>query len=195
MSYLNLPAVVTTVSVPVPALHFTPHREGNGCFCFQGVENNSEAALYAVSQGRGRSVGCAHLTAAETIAAQRCLRSPACSKALGHAGFCDNGKSASAAVRHNSLAGLAAAAEQASIGTPGSTEDHQPDHFHSENSEYTNSFDISLVGVRSYLTVSALTVCLGNFNLMLLQTAATCMTLHKCGWSAQTDMQTCYRSI
>lgn len=126
----NLPAVVNTVPVRVPALHSNTHRQVNDCFCVQGVEHNSEAALYAVSQGRGRSVGCTHLTAAETIAAQRCLRRPACSKALGHAGFCDNGKSASAAVRHNSLAGLAAAAEQASIGTPGSTQDHQPHHFH-----------------------------------------------------------------
>lgn len=79
----------------------------------QGVEHNSEAALSAVSQGRGRSAGCANMSAAETIAAQRCLRNPACSKTLGHAGFCDNGKSGSA-VWHNSLARLAAAAEQAS---------------------------------------------------------------------------------
>ncbi|KAL3157100.1 hypothetical protein ABBQ38_001346 [Trebouxia sp. C0009 RCD-2024] len=78
-----------------------------------GVEHNSEAALSAVSQGRGRSAGCANMSAAETIAAQRCLRNPACSKTLGHAGFCDNGKSGSA-VWHNSLARLAAAAEQAS---------------------------------------------------------------------------------
>lgn len=79
----------------------------------QGVEHNSEAALWAVSQGRGRAAGRINMSAAETIAAQHCLRNPACSKALGHAGFCDNGKSASA-MRHNSLAGLAAAAEQAS---------------------------------------------------------------------------------
>lgn len=88
------------------------------CVSAQGVEHNSEAAFHAVSQGRGRAAGCANLTAAETIAAQRCLRNPACSKALGHAGFCDNGKSA-AALRHNSLAGLAAAAEQASNGSTG----------------------------------------------------------------------------
>ena len=107
---------------PCSASGTTTHSGGNGCFCAQGVEHNSEAALYAVSQGRGRSAGCANLTAAETIAAQRCLRNPACSKALGHAGFCDNGKSASA-MRHNSLAGLAAAAEQASNGSPGTTID------------------------------------------------------------------------
>ena len=59
------------------------------------------------------------MTAAETIAAQRCVRNSACSKALGHAGFCDNGKSA-ATLRHNPLAGLAAAAEQASNGSAGS---------------------------------------------------------------------------
>lgn len=100
------------------------HSAGNGCLCAQGVEYNSEAALYAVSQGRGRSAGCANLTAAETIAAQRCLRKPACSKALGHAGFCDSGKSASA-IRHNSLAGLAAAAEQAYNGSPGSIIDNE----------------------------------------------------------------------
>lgn len=105
--------------LPLLASSTPAHSGGNGCFCAQGVEHNSEAALYAVSQGRGRSAGCVNLTAAETIAAQRCLRNPACSKALGHAGFCDNGKSASA-MRHNSLAGLAAAAEQASNGSPGS---------------------------------------------------------------------------
>ncbi len=84
----------------------------------QGVEFNTEAALHAVSQGRGRATGCANLTAAETIAAQRCLRNSACSKALGHAGFCDNGKPA-AVLKHNSLAGLAAVAEQASNGSAG----------------------------------------------------------------------------
>ena len=109
-----------------PALHLPQHTEAAGCSCAQGVEHNSEAALYAVSQGRGRSAGCANLTAAETIAAQRCLRNPACSKALGHAGFCDNSKLASA-MRHNSLAGLAAAAEQASNGSPGDAPANQ--HF------------------------------------------------------------------
>ncbi|KAA6418689.1 MAG: hypothetical protein FRX49_11342, partial [Trebouxia sp. A1-2] len=83
-----------------------------------GVECNSEAALHAISQGRGRATGCANLTAAETIAAQRCLRNSACSKPLGHAGFCDNGKPA-AVLRHNPLAGLAAVAEQASNGSAG----------------------------------------------------------------------------
>ena len=83
------------------------------------MELNSEAALHAVSQGRGRAAGCANLTAAQTIAAQRCLRNSACSKALGHAGFCDNSKSATV-LRHNPLAGLAAAAEQASNGSAGS---------------------------------------------------------------------------
>lgn len=112
---------------PCSASGTSTHSAGNRCLCAQGVEHNSEAALYAVSQGRGRSAGCANLTAAETIAAQRCLRKPACSKALGHAGFCDNGKSASA-MRHNSLAGLAAAAEQASNGSPGSIIDNQ--HWH-----------------------------------------------------------------
>lgn len=58
------------------------------------------------------------MTAAETIAAQRCLRNSACSKPLGHAGFCDSGKSSSYQ-RGNSLAGLAAAAEQASHALPG----------------------------------------------------------------------------
>jgi len=82
------------------------------------VEFNSEAALHAVSQGRGRATGCANLTAAETIAAQRCLRNSACSKALGHAGFCDNGKPA-AVLSYNPLAGLAAVAEQASNGSAG----------------------------------------------------------------------------
>lgn len=83
----------------------------------QGVEHNSEAGLQAVSQGRGRA-GYADMTAAETIAAQRCLRNSACSKPLGHAGFCDSGKS-STCQKHNSLAGLAAAAEQASHALPG----------------------------------------------------------------------------
>ena len=83
----------------------------------QGVEHNSEAALQAVSQGRGRAAY-AHMSPAETIAAQRCLRSSNCSKPLGHAGFCDSGK-ASAMMRHNSLAGLAAAAEQAANASAG----------------------------------------------------------------------------
>lgn len=83
----------------------------------QGVEHNSEAGLQAVSQGRSRA-GYADMTAAETIAAQRCLRNSACSKPLGHAGFCDSGKSSSF-LRHNSLAGLAAAAEQAFQALPG----------------------------------------------------------------------------
>ena len=117
--HLPSPDVVHAVFALILAPHLA-HSEGVGCFCAQGVEHNSEAALYAVSQGRGRSAGCATWTAAETIAAQRCLRNPACSKALGHAGFCDNGKSVSA-TRHNSLAGLAAAAEQASNGSTGST--------------------------------------------------------------------------
>ena len=119
-NYLPAPNMVNALSVFIHASGTITHSQHAGCLYAQGVEHNSEAALYAVSQGRGRSAGCVNLTAAETIAAQRCLRNPACSKALGHAGFCDNGKSASA-MRHNSLAGLAAAAEQASNGSLGST--------------------------------------------------------------------------
>jgi hypothetical protein len=102
----------------VPEQHMAQQLENCYIACLQGVEFNSEGALHAVSQGRGRATGCANLTAAETIAAQRCLRNSACSKALGHAGFCDNGKPA-AVLRHNPLAGLAAAAEQASNGSAG----------------------------------------------------------------------------
>ena len=86
----------------------------------QGIEHNSDEALYAVSQGRGWSAGCVGLTAAQTIAAQCCLRKPACSKALGHAGFCDSARAGpGSALRPNSLAGLAAAAEQAYNGSTG----------------------------------------------------------------------------
>ena len=75
--------------------------------------------MRAVSQGRGgRAAGYANPSAVRTSAAQHCLRSSACSKPLGHAGFCDNGKSA-AALRHDPLAGLAALAQQASYGSAG----------------------------------------------------------------------------
>ena len=100
------------------------HWGANLCAGLQGVEHNSEAALHAVSQGRGRAAY-AHMTPAETIAAQRCLRNANCSKPLGHAGFCDSGK-ASAIMRHNSLAGLAAAAEQAANASAGMALSERP---------------------------------------------------------------------
>lgn len=154
----------------------------------QGVECNSEAALHAISQGRGRATGCANLTAAETIAAQRCLRNSACSKPLGHAGFCDNGKPA-AVLRHNPLAGLAAVAEQASNGSAGN---HGQTHHQTKGTSTLQlhqnpSFDTWLLadpkldgGLACQPDVSMGTLCACNASVMTATKVAILHLLLRC---------------
>ena len=72
----------------------TAGKDSPSLLCLQGIEANTEAALQAAAAQSGavQRAGGDHLA--------QCHRSAACSKPLGHTGFCDSalkGKSAPAA--------------------------------------------------------------------------------------------------